>query len=260
MTRTMWDGINSDAASIAKKIKPGDLVAYYIDGWAAWTPEEIELFQDFVQITITVLGNPADVADCETGDLTPASAANWARKQRERGYFRPTIYGGLANMPNIRAATGNLVMGKHWDSWVAHYDNDADSDYAGEAAKQYKTESFDDVSAVYDPLWPHRHDAANPPVVTHEGSAPTQLWPASQTLKLNSKGNAVMAMQHAFHNSGIPGVRGIDYDGIFGGQTQTAVRNFQAHAGLPNDGIAGPSTRKAMVNASLLSASGAALG
>ena len=44
MTRTMWDGVNSDAVAIKKLIKPGDLVAYYIDGRFAWSKTEISLF------------------------------------------------------------------------------------------------------------------------------------------------------------------------------------------------------------------------
>ncbi len=39
-----------------------------------------------------------------------------------------------------------------------------------------------------------------------------------------------------------PEVRPIEYDGIFGEQTAAAVRDFQALAGLPVDGIVGPST------------------
>jgi peptidoglycan hydrolase-like protein with peptidoglycan-binding domain len=41
-------------------------------------------------------------------------------------------------------------------------------------------------------------------------------------------------------------VRGITVDGIFAGQTLTAVRNFQAARGLAVDGIAGNATRAAL--------------
>src|ERR1700744_2245309 len=134
MTRTMWDGVNSDARYIKSIIKPGDLIAYYIDGAFAWTPAEIALFPNNIHVTITVLGNPADVADCETGDMTPASAANWGRDQRNKGYYRPPIYRSCSMMSDVRQTTGNLVMGRDWDAWVADYDNKTDQVYAGAAA------------------------------------------------------------------------------------------------------------------------------
>lgn len=65
-------------------------------------------------------------------------------------------------------------------------------------------------------------------------------------LKLGDNSKQVAAMQYYLRNSGIPGVRGIDADGHFGTQTQTALKNFQAHAKLPNDGVYGPATAKAL--------------
>jgi hypothetical protein len=254
MTRTMYDGLNTDAAYIKKIIKPGDLVAYYIDGEFAWTPSEIALFPNNEHVTITVFGSPADTADCETGDMSPADAAEWVVRQKASGFFRPTIYRSLSVMQDIRNATGPLVLGKDWDAWVADYDNNTSNVYPGAALKQFKSETMDDVSAIYDDQWPHR--TAGP--VAAPVTAPK--WPAGQILKFGNKGNAVKALQGALSNSGLPGVRNIAIDGGFGVQTSTSLRNYQQYEELSVDGIAGNQTRAALVLGHCLNSAGQALG
>jgi len=253
--RKMYDGIMTDADEIAGVIQPGDLVAYYIDGIFAWKQNQIALFPHNQHITITVLGNPADIADCETGDLTPEGAADWVRRQKARGYDRPSIYRSFSLMDDIRRATGSLIMGKDWDSWVAHYDNNPNPDYAGEAAKQFHTQNDMDVSEVYDDLWPHR---TKPIIVPPNSPNPTMpRWPAGVTLQFGNKGNAVLALQTALSDSGVYGVRGIDKDGIYGDQTRTAVHNWEAAAQIPQDaGVAGKQVRNSLIHAGLLSADG----
>lgn len=254
--RIMWDGINSDAQHIKSVIEPGDLVAYYIDGHFAWSASQIAMFPNNQHITITVLGNAADVADCETGDLTPASSAGWARRRRAQGYWRPTIYCSTSVIPEVRSATGNLRLAEDYDIWDAHYDGSETKDYDGIAAKQYKNESLDDMSVVYDSLWPHRVASVQPTPVGPAVNA--AKWPLGQTLKFGSKGNAVLALQQACHNSGIHGVRGIAVDGDFGGITQTAVENFQGACKLTVDGIAGTQTRARFMSRGLINRAGQA--
>jgi hypothetical protein len=249
----MWDGINTDVDAIAKVIQPGDLVAYYIDGLYAWSAADIARFPHNQHITITVLGNPADVADCETYDLTPDGAARWVRRQKAAGYLRPTIYRSFSVMQDIRTSTAELIMGKDWDAWVAHYDGSPAVDYPGEVAKQYRAANNWDKSVVYDDQWPHRTAPQPWPPVT----APR--WPAGQLLMLTNKGNAVMALQRALSTSGLVGSRGIAVDGIFGNQTLTAVRNFQDGQGLAVDGLAGDNTRNALVRIGQLNTVGQAI-
>jgi peptidoglycan hydrolase-like protein with peptidoglycan-binding domain len=256
VNRIMWDGINSDAKHIKSVIEPGDLVAYYIDGHFAWSPSQIAMFPDNQHITITVLGNAADVADCETGDLTPASAAGWARRRRAQGYWRPTIYCSTSVIPEVRSTTGNLILGRDYDIWDAHYDNREVSDYAGVAAKQYKSESMDDISVVFDGAWPHRVATVQP---TSVGPSVTAAkWPIGRTLKKGDLGNAVLALQQACHNSGMRGVRGIAVDGDFGQVTEVAVSNFQEACGLSVDGIAGAQTRGRFLSRGLINRAGQA--
>jgi hypothetical protein len=251
----MYDGINTDASIIRKVAKPGDGVAYYIDGWFAWTPQQIALFPDCWHVTITVLGNPADAGDCETGDMTPDGAARWAVDQKTRGYWRPTIYRSLSLMGDIRKSTGNLVMGVDWDAWVADYDNSMSSDYAKEAAKQFRNTAGFDQSEVYDPGWPHRVK----PVPTKPGVPAPYLtrWGAGVVLQFGNVGNSVLALQKALNKVDTFGVRNLTEDGKFGMQTQTAVKNFEALAKIGVDtGVAGGQVRNALIHMGMLSADG----
>lgn len=248
----MFDGIRTDAKAIRNLIEPGDLVAYYIDGKYAWTPEDIALFPHNTHVTITVFGNPADVADCEDGAMSVESAAKWVIRQKAAGYFRPTIYRCLSGMPDVRKATGNLVMGKDWDSWVAHYDKDAASDYPGSAAKQYRSEDDYDISSVFDNSWPHRVKIQPPLPVSRP------RWPAGIVLQSGNQGYAVQVLQRALSMSGIPGSRGIAVDGVFGDQTVRAVRNFEDVQRLRIDAIAGPIVRQELIRLGLLNSGGQA--
>jgi hypothetical protein len=253
MARTMFDGIRTDSKTISGLIEPGDDVAYYIDGWFAWTPEDIALFPHNQHITITVLGNPADVADCESGDMTVDESVRWLERQKAAGYLRPTIYRSLSGMADLRKATGNMILCKDWDAWVADYDNSVEAVYPGAAAKQYRSTDDYDVSSIYDDSWPHR--------VKIHPSAPITgpKWPASIVLQYGDKGYAVQALQKALSTSGIPGVRGIFCDGSFGQQTRTAVRNFEAARSLDVDsGIAGPLVRSELISLGLLNSAGQA--
>lgn len=74
--------------------------------------------------------------------------------------------------------------------------------------------------------------------------APGPVHPVmpQSVLHLGSQGTDVATLQRKLASSGIRGVRGITVDGIFGQQTDTAVRNFQEHEGLTVDGIVGPQT------------------
>lgn len=250
---TMYDGIRTDAKKIATLIKPGDRVAYYIDGMYAWTPEEIALFPNNPHVTITVFGHPADVADVEAGAMSIVSAVNWVVRQKKAGYDRPTIYHSLYGMQDVRNATGNLILAKDWDVWVADYDNDPSSVYPQSAAKQYRSTDLYDVSDVYDDRWPHR--------VKTQPTAPvtSPKWPAGVTLQFGNRGYAVEALQRALATSGIRGVRGILCDGDFGDQTQTAVRNFEAAENLQVDsGIAGSAVRNSLVRLGFLTSAGQA--
>jgi peptidoglycan hydrolase-like protein with peptidoglycan-binding domain len=64
------------------------------------------------------------------------------------------------------------------------------------------------------------------------------------TLRRNNNNNAVKALQtilNAKRNAGLT------VDGDFGAATETAVKNFQSHAGITPDGVVGPTTWKNLI-------------
>ena len=75
------------------------------------------------------------------------------------------------------------------------------------------------------------------------------------TMKLGSRGADVKKLQ-AWLNAKSPKGPGLVTDGIFGMKTQTAVINFQSHAGLTVDGIAGKETLSALLSAPAISNTG----
>ena len=65
-----------------------------------------------------------------------------------------------------------------------------------------------------------------------------------QVLRQGSSGGPVKIAQLCLQAKG----QGLDADGIFGPQTDSAVRNFQSDSGLQVDGIIGPDTWRALVS------------
>ncbi len=74
---------------------------------------------------------------------------------------------------------------------------------------------------------------------------PSAQGPGERTLRLQVpavQGDDVRAVQQALVNAGIA----LTVDGIFGQETDTAVKQIQARNGLTVDGIVGPATRSAL--------------
>jgi putative peptidoglycan binding protein len=239
----MYDGINTDAATIRQAFPDAQMVAYYVNGRYAWSAAEIALFPhaNHVTITITASADAGDVLDVEQGDATPAQTEGWIARRKASGLVRPTIYCSLSAVRAVRQGAGKYVLGKDWDLWVADYDDTTASVYPLAAAKQYRNTAGYDVTAVYDDGWPHR----TPVRVTPPPPA-APVWPAGVVLKEGGSGGAVRVLQAALRDTGLRGVRGITVDGTFGSQTLTAVKNFQQPMHLAVDGIAGKLTRTAL--------------
>lgn len=64
----------------------------------------------------------------------------------------------------------------------------------------------------------------------------------TSVLRPGDHGPDVITLQRKLSGSGIRGARGIAVDGVFGQQTETAVRNYQKAVDLPIDGIVGVAT------------------
>lgn len=96
------------------------IVAGYVDGLYRWSAADWARLAASSHVTITVFGNQAArVADCETGDLTPAQVARWAQVQLDQGR-RPTIYANRSTWPEVcsaLAAIGEFPASVDW--WAA---------------------------------------------------------------------------------------------------------------------------------------------
>jgi len=169
--RQMADGIGgrfTDPQAI--RARYGDILAAgYITGSYAWTEEQFALFSEVIRI-VTYLTDDGDVADVENGDLTPAQAGDWIALRKASGYCRPTVYCGIGNVSAVRIGAGAYVLGADYDLWVADWTGQPHQvtalppgPEAGCAATQYagNVDGIADLSAVYDPAWPHR---AAPPL------------------------------------------------------------------------------------------------
>lgn len=168
--RTLYDGINADAAGIARDFPDAQLIAGYLTGTYAWTAAEWQLFPRAAHVTIvtTASANAGDVLDVEAGDATPAETAGWIAMRKAAGLYRPTIYCNLATVPAVRTGTGRWILGTDYDLWVGDWDGTAAIPYPAAAAKQYKTTPGYDVSTVYDDSWPRRSAPVppRPPLVS----------------------------------------------------------------------------------------------
>lgn len=82
----------------------------------------------------------------------------------------------------------------------------------------------------------------NTPIPSATNTSPPQVpeWPL---FRQGDQGPEVRAIQHLLRFKG----QNVDVDGIFGGQTRTAVIAFQNQSGLSPDGIVGPLTWSALI-------------
>ena len=92
---------------------------------------------------------------------------------------------------------------------------------------------------------------ANSPVTSQSASTTTQTQPQTvplpaATLKLGDHGNAVEQLQRALSSLGYTAGT---IDGVFGASTERALVAFQTAHHLSPDGVRGPATRAALLNA-----------
>jgi peptidoglycan hydrolase-like protein with peptidoglycan-binding domain len=90
--------------------------------------------------------------------------------------------------------------------------------------------------------------------LTVDGIVGNQTWPALIVqVKRGSTGDAVRGVQEEFQFRNLSGDpnQGVQIDGIFGPETDAAVRGFQQALGVSVDGIVGPITWRALVSGML---------
>lgn len=100
----------------------GDIYGVYVDGHFANHTAVAAKFPSARLLTITVIGSKAEAGDIETGDMTPASGARWARRMLAAGVHRPVCYANRSTMPAVIAelrAAG--IRRSQVRLWVADY-------------------------------------------------------------------------------------------------------------------------------------------
>lgn len=164
MSVRMYDGINSDAGTIAKEFPDAAMVAGYVNGKFAWTESDWGHFPKavHVEISVTASADAGDVLDVEADDATPDETEGWIRRRKASGYARPTIYCSRDTIPAVRKGTGEYLLGRDYDIWVADYTGTPHGvsapglPHAACVATQYESLQDYDVSVVYHKGWPHR--------------------------------------------------------------------------------------------------------
>ena len=240
------------------------LLAGYIDGnWPSFR-DLANTHPNQRHVSITVTGNlSATVADQERGDLTPQSAARWAKGEHSVGRVG-TIYTDLSNFDACKEAVRaegldpDSITDVMW--WLAHWDGDEEP-HGNIVAIQYAHDvNGVDLSRVAD-HWPgvdpaqepapdHPTEPAQPVTDTH--SATTEaIVPNLPTLRKGDKGHAVRVAQSllvaAYKDLGTTGHHSDGIDGDFGDLTDTAVREVQSDNGITRDGVIGHDTWTALL-------------
>ena len=195
----MYDGINSDAPTIARDFPNAAMVAGYVNGLYAWSTADWNLFPHakHVRITITASADTGDVLDVEAGDASPSQTAGWIRMRKAAGYYRPTIYCSRSTIPAVRQGTGAYVLDRDYDIWVADWTGSPHQVTAPGpgvsapcSATQYRNTASYDVSAVYDSGWPHRTAPATAIPAEPSGVHVTGVTSTSVSLAWNSEAAA----------------------------------------------------------------------
>jgi len=87
-----------------------------------------------------------------------------------------------------------------------------------------------------------------------DGVVGPKTWDALIIEVAEGSGEAVRGVQEEFNLRQLSGGSiGLTVDGVFGSETDAAVRAFQGNLGLTVDGIVGPLTWRALVSGMLLS-------
>jgi hypothetical protein len=139
MTRIMYDSTNP-AEIPANAV----LVASYVDGFGGYDAAVARFGANKV-VSISVANHDADVADVESGAMSPGDLPEWLQRQYARGLQRPVVYCSLSVWPSVKAAVGTRSV----SYWIADWKG-APFSIAGADAVQYANGPKYDTSLVLD--------------------------------------------------------------------------------------------------------------
>jgi hypothetical protein len=108
VSKVMYDSTNPGVIPIGAQ-----LVASYVDGFGGYS-EAVARFGSAKVVSISVQNNNADVADVETGAMTPADLPGWLARQYARGLKRPVVYCNQSTWPSVRKVMGTNTRVSYW--------------------------------------------------------------------------------------------------------------------------------------------------
>lgn len=184
MTRTMGDAV--DVTNLPSGL---DLYAGYINGvYTAQNYSQLRArFPTAHILTVSVNASlvTADIADCENGDYTPKSAAQWAKWMHDGGK-RPTVYCNRGNYGSVASELTlvGLLFGLDVDCWLSTLDGTKTSNLPGVVAIQYTDNGgLWDETIVYSDTWhPTTPPSPTPPITLGDN---VQAYPFTCTLDAN---------------------------------------------------------------------------
>jgi hypothetical protein len=238
-----------DSVTPARLPANATMVACYRDGSFANEAEVRRRFPHATIVTITVNGShDCEVGDCENGDMTPQSAAAWAKKEIARGN-KPTIYCNESTWPDVKAEVARLGITVSY--WIAHYDGICDIP-AGAVAKQYQERKDQnlDYSAVAS-HWPGvdpevTASTASKPVPLPDTKPGTHPFPLPAGHVFHGPPNPVrhVALDTVYRYFNMP----VPADHAFTSELAAKIGHFQAthRLNVPTPGVLDATTWKAM--------------
>lgn len=224
-------------------------VAGYMDGAYDNYAELVKIHPGKPVVGITVLGGflpGTRVADVETGDLTPASGASWARAMLQVRR-RPTLYYAKSSGPAVAAAlAAEGISTASVDFWVADWTGSPHM-VPGSVATQWADPATSgghyDLSEAADAwLAPSLVPGPAPGPAPAPAPQPSPGGFMPPTLSPGTLSGAVRNAQRLLNVHGA----GLAVDGVFGPATEVAVRHFQTVFHLAIDGVVGPATWSAL--------------
>lgn len=215
------------------------LILVYIDGQFQTEAEALKDFPNARLVEITVLGRGnTKVCDCETGDLTPDSAAQWAAKEFVAGR-RWTIYCNVSTHQAVvdALAVFHLEFERDGDWFSADWTGTAHLT-PGASVTQWANPTLDheqyDISLT-DGVWPGTSVGPTPDPAPGPAPSPTGGF-MPPTLKRGDLSGSVRSMQRLLNGMN----QNLAVDGDFGPASETALENVQRFFGITVDGICGP--------------------
>jgi len=254
------------ADSITPENLPAAYPAFlaYVDGYWPTAARVRAMFPKARLLTMTVKGGvaAADGCDCESGDLTPAQAAAWAKSRLGAGVSLVVIYASISAMPTVIGELAKLGVARERVRLLsAHYE--AGNHICGPDACRYFEELGQGATPAMDGTqWSNTTPGVGGTLIDLSTlnddffGAPAPVTPveADVTLTQLQNGSAGQPVQNwqgllVAHGLGSMIATGTGdvmqqagVDGQFGAKTEAATKRFQAEAGLPQTGVVDAAT------------------